>query len=84
MIRFIFRPEVLRATTSFRDILCSRPCDRYYSRLRCTGADRVLFGSDHARNQATELEKVRTSGISDEEIDRVLCRTAASLYRLPM
>jgi len=47
------------------------------------GADRVLFGSDHALNQATELEKVRTSGISDEEIDCVLGRTAAALYRLP-
>jgi predicted TIM-barrel fold metal-dependent hydrolase len=47
------------------------------------GADRVLFGSDHAVNQATELEKVRTSGINTEEIDRVLCHTAASLYRLP-
>jgi len=46
------------------------------------GADRVLFGSDHALNQATELEKVRTSGISDEDVDRVLGRTATSLYRL--
>jgi predicted TIM-barrel fold metal-dependent hydrolase len=46
------------------------------------GAERVLFGSDHAVNQATELEKIRTSGISEEEIVWCLGRTAASLYRL--
>ena len=47
------------------------------------GADRVLFGSDHADNQSTELEKIRSCGISDEEIDWVLGKTAARVYRLP-
>jgi predicted TIM-barrel fold metal-dependent hydrolase len=55
-----------------------------YQYCKEIGADRVLFGSDHARNQATELEKVRTSGIGDEEVEWVLGRTAMSLYRLPI
>ncbi len=46
------------------------------------GADMVLFGSDHADNQATELEKIRTCGISNDEIDWVLGKTAARIYRL--
>ena len=51
----------------------------------CTqiGADRVLFGSDHADNQSTEMEKIRSCGISSEEIDWVLGGTAARIYRLP-
>lgn len=52
--------------------------------VEAIGAERVLFGSDHAVNQATELEKIRTSGIDEEQIAWCLGRTAAALYRLPV
>lgn len=45
--------------------------------LAAIGVDMVLFGSDHADNQATEREKIRTCGISDEEIDWVRGKFAA-------
>ena len=44
------------------------------------GAHRLLFGSDHAENAATELAKVRTAGLSDEEMGWVLGGTAARVF----
>lgn len=44
------------------------------------GASRLLFGSDHADNAATEITKIHTSGITDEEATWVLGRTAATLF----
>lgn len=49
---------------------------------RAVGAQRVLFGSDHADNLATELTKVRTSGLSEEDQRWCLGQTAATVYRL--
>lgn len=46
------------------------------------GADRLLFGSDHADNTATELTKFRTAGLSPAELDLALGGTALLLYRL--
>lgn len=50
--------------------------------VHALGADRVLFGSDHADNQATELTKHRTCGLTDEELGWCLGKTAAALYRV--
>lgn len=47
------------------------------------GADRVLFGSDHADNVATELAKFRSQGFSDEQLAALLGGTAAKIYGLP-
>jgi hypothetical protein len=44
------------------------------------GAHRLLFGSDHAENAATELAKIRSAGLSDEEMDMVLGGTAAKVF----
>jgi len=50
---------------------------------RAVGARRVMFGTDHADNCATELVKLRTAGLSDEELEWCLGRTAAEVYSLP-
>ncbi|MGI6611041.1 MAG: amidohydrolase family protein [Limnochordia bacterium] len=46
------------------------------------GAHRLLFGSDHADNAATELTKLRTARLSAEQLCWCLGKTAASIYRL--
>ncbi|MFD2612942.1 amidohydrolase family protein [Paenibacillus gansuensis] len=46
------------------------------------GANRFLFGTDHADNTGTELAKVRTCGLTAEQQEWILHKTAASLYRL--
>jgi hypothetical protein len=50
--------------------------------VRTLGADRVVFGSDHGDNVATELTKHRTIGLTDTEIARVLGETAVEVYGL--
>lgn len=44
------------------------------------GADRFLYGSDHADNAGSELAKVRTSGIPQEHQDWILAKSALSVY----
>ncbi len=45
------------------------------------GADRFMFGTDHADNTGTELGKVRTCGLTMEEQEWILHKTAAAVYR---
>lgn len=52
---------------------------RWVKRL---GADRLLFGSDHADNAATELTKFRTAGLTDDELAWALGKTAAKVFAL--
>ncbi|HYE82528.1 MAG TPA: amidohydrolase family protein [Clostridia bacterium] len=44
------------------------------------GANRFMLGADHADNCATELAKLRTSGLSEEQLDWVLYKTALEVY----
>ena len=46
------------------------------------GAQRLLFGSDHAENAPTELTKFRTAGLTDEELHWCLGNTAATVFGL--
>jgi predicted TIM-barrel fold metal-dependent hydrolase len=46
------------------------------------GAERVLFGSDHLTNLPVELVKVRSIGLSEEQVAQVLGGTARTLFRL--
>lgn len=46
------------------------------------GARRLMLGSDHAENAATELTKFRTAGLSEEELRWALGGTAAEVFRL--
>jgi len=48
------------------------------------GAHRFLFGTDHADNCGTELAKVRTSGLTQEEQDWILYKSALNVYQLPI
>jgi uncharacterized protein len=46
------------------------------------GADRLMFGSDHAENAATELTKFRTAGLAAAGLDWALGGTAAKVFGL--
>lgn len=50
--------------------------------VRTLGARRVMFGSDHADNAATELAKYRSAGLTDEDLAWVLGRSAAAAFGL--
>jgi len=51
--------------------------------VRRLGADRVMLGSDHADNAATELAKYRSIGLTEEELEWTLGRAAAEVFGLP-
>ena len=46
------------------------------------GADRVMFGSDHGENAATELTKFKTVGLSDQELEWCLGKTASKVFNI--
>jgi predicted TIM-barrel fold metal-dependent hydrolase len=48
------------------------------------GAERIMFGSDHGDNVAAELAKFRAIGLTDEELEWCLGRTAAEVFRIPV
>ncbi|MCK4419942.1 amidohydrolase family protein, partial [Candidatus Aerophobetes bacterium] len=50
--------------------------------IRDIGKDKIMFGSDHADNAATELTKYRTTGLTNEEIDWTLGKTAKSVFKV--
>ena len=47
------------------------------------GAERIMLGSDHADNAATELTKYRTMGLHAEQLAWILGGTAAAVFGLP-
>ncbi|ANE48536.1 amidohydrolase [Paenibacillus swuensis] len=50
--------------------------------VRELGAHRFLFGTDHADNTGTELAKIRTSGLTEEEQAFILHKSARQVYDL--
>jgi predicted TIM-barrel fold metal-dependent hydrolase len=46
------------------------------------GANRFMMGSDHADNCATEITKLETSGLTKEQLDWLLYKTAVEVYNL--
>ena len=48
--------------------------------VRSLGAHRVMFGSDHAENAATELAKYRSIGLTADELSMVLGGTAGAVF----
>lgn len=50
--------------------------------VRGLGPRRVMFGSDHAENAATELTKYRTIGLTEDELSWVLGQSAATVFGL--
>ena len=50
--------------------------------VRAIGAARVMFGSDHPSNVASELAKLRAIGLNDEQLTRVLGGTARRVFGL--
>ena len=51
--------------------------------VRSLGEHRVMFGSDHGENAATELAKYRSIGLTADELALVLGGTAAQVFRIP-
>ena len=51
--------------------------------VQAFGASRILFGSDHADNAATELTKFRTCGLNHDELAWAMGGTAAQLFGIP-
>lgn len=56
--------------------------DRVRAFCRTIGASRVMMGADHAANVPVELAKFRAAGLSEEELEWCLGRTAAEFFRL--
>lgn len=50
--------------------------------VRTLGADRVMYGSDHPSNVASELAKLRAIGLDDADLARVLGGTARRVFAL--
>jgi len=50
--------------------------------VRQLGAHRIMFGSDHADNAATELAKFRGAGLTHDESSWVLGRSAIAVFKL--
>ena len=48
--------------------------------VRAVGAERVMFGSDHPSNVASELAKLRSIGLSDGQLGLVLGGTAKRVF----
>jgi uncharacterized protein len=48
--------------------------------VRAAGAERVMFGSDHPSNVASELAKLRSIGLTDEQLRAVLGGTARWVF----
>ncbi|QHT63307.1 amidohydrolase family protein [Paenibacillus lycopersici] len=46
------------------------------------GAHRFLFGSDHADNAGTEIAKVKTCGLTEDDQAWIFSRSAEKLYKL--
>jgi len=46
------------------------------------GANRVMFGSDHGCNVATELTKFKTIGLNMEELEWCLGKTAIKVFKI--
>ncbi|QGQ94995.1 amidohydrolase [Paenibacillus psychroresistens] len=46
------------------------------------GANRFMFGSDHADNAGTELAKINSCGLSESQQEWLLSKTALSIYNL--
>jgi predicted TIM-barrel fold metal-dependent hydrolase len=50
--------------------------------VRTLGAARIMFGSDHPSNVASELAKLRAIGLDDDQLAQVLSRTAQRVFGL--
>jgi len=53
-----------------------------YRFCKTLGADRIMFGSDHGDNVATEVTKFRNMGLTDEELEWCLGKTAAKVFKI--
>jgi predicted TIM-barrel fold metal-dependent hydrolase len=51
--------------------------------VRQLGAQRIMFGSDHADNAVAELAKLRSLGLKEGELAWVLGGSAAAVFRIP-
>ena len=77
-------------------ILALRKCNNLYADITWTagfqikhwadevGADRFMFGTDHADDTGTELAKIRTCGLRAEQQEQILHGTAERIYGIKL
>lgn len=58
------------------------PSTTIHSFCKTLGANRLMFGSDHGENAASELAKYRTINLADEELEWCLGKTAAKAFNI--
>jgi len=59
---------------------CSIHYLKWLVKRLCT--ERILFGSDVVANLPIELLKYRSLGLSEEDLDNILGRTAQRIFRI--
>jgi len=56
------------------------PDERFVDMIRAHGVDRVLFGTDSPINRPqSDIDRLSSCGLSDDELERILCTNAAKL-----
>jgi predicted TIM-barrel fold metal-dependent hydrolase len=58
------------------------PSVTIYNFCKTFGADRIMFGSDHGENVASELSKYKSIGLKDEELEWCFAKTAAKVFKI--
>lgn len=83
-----------RCLTQVRELLAGLPIyfdtaftqlsnDEFCSLVQLHGDDKILFGTDSPwENQSTDIERIRTCGLPDETIDKILYQNACKLLQL--
>ena len=58
------------------------PIEKLLVQQHALGADRVMMGSDLPSNTSTELEKVRSLGLTATQERKVLGETASRVFKI--
>lgn len=83
----IYYPEALVAAQLCPNIILEHswsPSFQVESMAQSIGADRVMFGSDHLTNVASELAKLHAIKLDDAQLSAILGGTARRVFNLPI
>jgi predicted TIM-barrel fold metal-dependent hydrolase len=82
----IYYPEALVAAELCPNIILEHswsPSFQVESMVKSIGAHRVMFGSDHLTNVASELAKLQAIGLDEMQLRAILGGTAQRVFKLP-
>lgn len=83
----VFTPEAIVAAQVCPNIVLEPSwCASYQiaEMVRTVGAERVMYGSDHVSNIASELAKLQSLGLTDAQLAQILGGTARRVFGLPL